>query len=271
MKPCPHFLKRFAVLAAASLILSAVTLSASAAAAPVKYEEKRSTVTTVDGAQKKKDLAVTVEYQVGSTSIRAYTVEKDEVIGVSKDMWSLYGAFTSDWITDGTYTLSQPLNSVEQITVSVPYGDTARTNESYFVFHVPEGTVVTTPSWSYDMDLYKGKTIADVKAVVEAGQDPNTLIDIEDDYDPFGPDLEYTDTSAIYHLRKGYLYRVSVSSGFFMPHFLSGSTPLPSLFRRGCRCRARGGIHPPAGLRVLRARPAQSAPPCTLPQRRPVK
>ena len=40
MKPCPHFLKRFAVLAAASLILSAVTLSASAAAAPVKYEEK---------------------------------------------------------------------------------------------------------------------------------------------------------------------------------------------------------------------------------------
>ena len=42
MKPCPHFLKRFAVLAAASLILSAVTLSASAAAAPVKYEEKRS-------------------------------------------------------------------------------------------------------------------------------------------------------------------------------------------------------------------------------------
>lgn len=39
MKPCPHFLKRFAVLAAASLILSAVTLSASAAAAPVKYEE----------------------------------------------------------------------------------------------------------------------------------------------------------------------------------------------------------------------------------------
>ena len=196
MKPCPHFLKRFAVLAAASLILSAVTLSASAAAAPVKYEEKRSTVTTVDGAQKKKDLAVTVEYQVGSTSIRAYTVEKDEVIGVSKDMWSLYGAFTSDWITDGTYTLSQPLNSVEQITVSVPYGDTARTNESYFVFH----------------DLYKGKTIADVKAVVEAGQDPNTLIDIEDDYDPFGPDLEYTDTSAIYHLRKGYLYRVSVSS-----------------------------------------------------------
>lgn len=141
MKPCPHFLKRFAVLAAASLILSAVTLSASAAAAPVKYEEKRSTVTTVDGAQKKEDLAVTVEYQVGSTSIRAYTVEKDEVIGVSKDMWSLYGAFTSDWITDGTYTLSQPLNSVEQITVSVPYGDTARTNESYFVFHVPEGTV----------------------------------------------------------------------------------------------------------------------------------
>ena len=125
MKPCPHFLKRFAVLAAASLILSAVTLSASAAAAPVKYEEKRSTVTTVDGAQKKEDLAVTVEYQVGSTSIRAYTVEKDEVIGVSKDMWSLYGAFTSDWITDGTYTLSQPLNSVEQITVSVPYGDTA--------------------------------------------------------------------------------------------------------------------------------------------------
>ena len=106
MKPCLHFLKRFAVLAAASLILSAVTLSASAAAAPVKYEEKRSTVTTVDGAQKKKDLAVTVEYQVGSTSIRAYTVEKDEVIGVSKDMWSLYGAFTSDWITDGTYTLS---------------------------------------------------------------------------------------------------------------------------------------------------------------------
>lgn len=106
MKPCPHFLKRFAVLAAASLILSAVTLSASAAAAPVKYEEKRSTVTTVDGAQKKKDLAVTVEYQIGSTSIRAYTVEKDEVIGVSKDMWSLYGAFTSDWITDGTYTLS---------------------------------------------------------------------------------------------------------------------------------------------------------------------
>ena len=92
MKPCPHFLKRFAVLAAASLILSAVTLSASAAAAPVKYEEKRSTVTTVDGAQKKEDLAVTVEYQVGSTSIRAYTVEKDEVIGVSKDMWSLYGA-----------------------------------------------------------------------------------------------------------------------------------------------------------------------------------
>ena len=79
-------------------------------------------------------------------------------------MWSLYGAFTSDWITDGTYTLSQPLNSVEQITVSVPYGDTARTNESYFVFHVPEGTVVTTPSWSYNMDLYKGKTIADVKA-----------------------------------------------------------------------------------------------------------
>lgn len=76
MKPCPHFLKRFAVLAAASLILSAVTLSASAAAAPVKYEEKRSTVTTVDGAQKKKDLAVTVEYQVGSTSIRAYTVER---------------------------------------------------------------------------------------------------------------------------------------------------------------------------------------------------
>ena len=212
MKPCPHFLKRFAVLAAASLILSAVTLSASAAAAPVKYEEKRSTVTTVDGAQKKKYLAVTVEYQIGSISIRAYTVEKDEVIGVSKDMWSLYGAFTSDWITDGTYTLSQPLNSVEQITVSVPYGDTARTNESYFVFHVPEGTVVTTPSWSYDMDLYKGKTIADVKAVVEAGQDPNTLIDIEDDYDPFGPDLEYTDTSAIYHLRKGYLYRVSVSS-----------------------------------------------------------
>ena len=127
MKPCPHFLKRFAVLAAASLILSAVTLSASAAAAPVKYEEKRSTVTTVDGAQKKKDLAVTVEYQVGSTSIRAYAVEKDEVIGVSKDMWSLYGAFTSDWITDGTYTLSQPLNSVEQLTVSVPYGDTART------------------------------------------------------------------------------------------------------------------------------------------------
>ena len=62
------------------------------------------------------------------------------------------------------------------------------------------------------MDLYKGKPIADVKAVVEAGQDPNTLIDIEDDYDPFGPDLEYTDTSAIYHLRKGYLYRVSVSS-----------------------------------------------------------
>lgn len=170
MKPCPHFLKRFAVLAAASLILSAVTLSASAAAAPVKYEEKRSTVTTVDGAQKKKDLAVTVEYQIGSTSIRAYTVEKDEVIGVSKDMWSLYGAFTSDWITDGTYTLSQPLNSVEQIPVSVPYGDTARTNESYFVFHVPEGTVVTTPSWSYNMDLYKGKTIADVKAVVEAGQ-----------------------------------------------------------------------------------------------------
>ena len=55
MKPCPHFLKRFAVLAAASLILSAVTLSASAAAAPVKYEEKRSTVTTVDGAQKKED------------------------------------------------------------------------------------------------------------------------------------------------------------------------------------------------------------------------
>ena len=53
MKPCPHFLKRFAVLAA-SLILSAVTLSASAAAAPVKYEEKRSTVTTVDGAQKRK-------------------------------------------------------------------------------------------------------------------------------------------------------------------------------------------------------------------------
>lgn len=212
MKPCPHFLKRFAVLAAASLILSAVTLSASAAAAPVKYEEKRSTVTTVDGAQKKKDLAVTVEYQVGSTSIRAYTVEKDEVIGVSKDMWSLYGAFTSDWITDGTYTLSQPLNSVEQIPVSVPYGDTARTNESYFVFHVPEGTVVTTPSWSYDMDLYKGKTIADVKAVVEAGQDPNTLIDIEDDYDPFETDVEYTDTSAIYHLRKGYLYRVSVSS-----------------------------------------------------------
>ena len=45
---------------------------------PVKYEEKRSTVTTVDGAQKKEDLAVTVEYQVGSTSIRAYTVEKDE-------------------------------------------------------------------------------------------------------------------------------------------------------------------------------------------------
>lgn len=89
---------------------------------------------------------------------------------------------------------------MEQITVSVPYGDTARTNESYFVFHVPEGTVVTTPSWSYNMDLYKGKTIADVKAVVEAGQDPNTLIDIEDDYDPFGPDLEYTDTSAIYHL-----------------------------------------------------------------------
>ena len=224
MKPCPHFLKRFAVLAAASLILSAVTLSASAAAAPVKYEEKRSTVTTVDGAQKKEDLAVTVEYQVGSTSIRAYTVEKDEVIGVSKDMWSLYGAFTSDWITDGTYTLSQPLNSVEQITVSVPYGDTARTNESYFVFHVPEGTVVTTPSWSYNMDLYKGKTIADVKAVVEAGQDPNTLIDIEAvsythlrahetlSDDPFGPDLEYTDTSAIYHLRKGYLYRVSVSS-----------------------------------------------------------
>ena len=196
MKPCPHFLKRFAVLAAASLILSAVTLSASAAAAPVKYEEKRSTVTTVDGAQKKEDLAVTVEYQVGSTSIRAYTVEKDEVIGVSKDMWSLYGAFTSDWITDGTYTLSQPLNSVEQITVSVPYGDTARTNESYFVFHVPEGTVVTTPSWSYDMDLYKGKTIADVKAVVEAGQDPNTLIDTEDDYDPFETDVEYTDTSA---------------------------------------------------------------------------
>lgn len=212
MKPCPHFLKRFAVLAAASLILSAVTLSASAAAAPVKYEEKRSTVTTVDGAQKKKDLAVTVEYQVGSTSIRAYTVEKDEVIGVSKDMWSLYGAFTSDWITDGTYTLSQPLNSVDQIPVSVPYGDTARTNESYFVFHVPEGTVVTTPSWSYNMDLYKGKTIADVKAVVEAGQDPNTLIDIEDDYDPFETDVEYTDTSAIYHLRKGYLYRVSVSS-----------------------------------------------------------
>ena len=207
MKPCPHFLKRFAVLAAASLILSAVTLSASAAAAPVKYEEKRSTVTTVDGAQKKEDLAVTVEYQIGS-SIRAYTVEKDEVIGVSKDMWSLYGAFTSDWITDGTYTLSQPLNSVEQITVSVPYGDTARTNESYFVFHVPEGTVVTTPSWSYNM----GKPIADVKAVVEAGQDPNTLIDIEDDYDPFETDVEYTDTSAIYHLRKGYLYRVSVSS-----------------------------------------------------------
>ena len=39
------------------------------------------------------------------------------------------------------------------------------------------------------MDLYKGKTIADVKAVVEAGQDPNTLIDIEDDYDPSGPIL----------------------------------------------------------------------------------
>ena len=60
--------------------------------------------------------------------------------------------------------------------------------------------------------FYKGKTIADVKAVVEAGQDPNTLIDIEDDYDPFETDVEYTDTSAIYHLRKGYLYRVSVSS-----------------------------------------------------------
>lgn len=39
MKPCPHFLKRFAVLAAASLILSAVTLSASAAAAPVSMKK----------------------------------------------------------------------------------------------------------------------------------------------------------------------------------------------------------------------------------------
>ena len=76
MKPCPHFLKRFAVLAAASLILSAVTLSASAAAAPVSMKKSVTTVTTVDGAQKKEDLAVTVEYQVGSTSIRAYTVEK---------------------------------------------------------------------------------------------------------------------------------------------------------------------------------------------------
>ena len=223
MKLCPHFLKRFAALAAASLILGAAALSASAAAAPVKYEEKRSIVTTVSGAQKKEDLDVTVEYQIGSTFIRAYTVEKDEVIGVSKDLWSLYGAFTSDWITDGTYTLSQPLNSVEQVTVSVPYGGTARTNESYFVFHVPEGTVITTPSWSYDMDLYKDKTIADVKAVVEAGQSPDSLIDIADDYDPFETDIEYTDTSAVYHLRKGYLYRVSVSSA-------EESCPVPENF-----------------------------------------
>ena len=90
MKPCPHFLKRFAVLAAASLILSAVTLSASAAAAPVKYERKAFHCYHCRWrTRKKKDLAVTVEYQIGSTSIRAYTVEKDEVIGVSKDMWSL--------------------------------------------------------------------------------------------------------------------------------------------------------------------------------------
>ena len=144
------------------------------------------------------------------------------------------------------------------------------------------------------MDLYKGKTIADVKAVVEAGQDPNTLIDIEDDYDPFETDVEYTDTSAIYHLRKLhrrvfpcsrellFLCRLNndqkqerKAAGFpllfFMPHFLSGSTPPPSLFRREYRCRAREDSRPPAGLRVLRARPAQSAPQCTLPQRRPVK
>lgn len=218
MKPCPHFLKRFAVLAAASLILSVVALSASAAAAPVKYEEKRSTlitIDTIDGIQKKMEQDVTVEYQIGSTSIRACTVEKDKLIGGSEKTRSFYGASSSEWVTDGTYTLSQPLNSVEQITVSVPYGDTARTNESYFVFHVPEGTVVTTPSWSYEMYLYKGKTIADVKALVEAGQSPDFLIDIEDDYDPLDtddPDIKYTDTSTIYRLRKGYLYRVSVSS-----------------------------------------------------------
>ena len=81
MKPCPHFLKRFAVLAAASLILSAVTLSASAAAAPVKYEEKRSTVTTVDGAQKKEDLAVTVEYRPNDILTENQMIEK---FGVSK-------------------------------------------------------------------------------------------------------------------------------------------------------------------------------------------
>lgn len=56
MKPCPHFLKRFAVLAAASLILSAVTLSASAAAAPVKYEEKRSTVLPLSMAHRKRKI-----------------------------------------------------------------------------------------------------------------------------------------------------------------------------------------------------------------------
>ena len=90
MKPCPHFLKRFAVLAAASLILSAVTLSASAASSSRKYEEKTFHCYHCRWrTEKERSGCRTVEYQIGSTSIRAYTVEKDEVIGVSKDMWSL--------------------------------------------------------------------------------------------------------------------------------------------------------------------------------------
>ena len=117
------------------------------------------------------------------------------------------------------------------------------------------------------MDLYKGKTIADVKAVVEVGQDPNTLIDIEDGLRPFRPDLEYTDTSAIYHLRKVlplprkrqlrrrvfpssreflFLCRLNNdqeqerkacgSAPVFHAAFLSGSTPPPRFSAGGCRC-----------------------------------
>lgn len=207
-----HVLQRLAVLTVTAALACTAALGA-AAANPVNFEEKRSTTTTPEvGVQKTENTDVKVQYQIGTNMVSAEISIKGTVAGVPEDEWSFYEIYKDGLNYTRRYQLSQPLTSVEQVVVSVPYDGGVRTNETYFVFHVPAGTVVKLENGNvFGLDIYKGKTIADVKAVVESGRSEDEFYDGYE-YDETDEGIYNDDESVDYQLKKGYLYRVSMTS-----------------------------------------------------------